>query len=219
MSAMADTADQRDSIYAALRRRNRVVGALRFGVPAAGVLVFAIFAAQIVLANLRNQFGIGSVSFSGDTVTVETPSYSGVLDNGDVYRVAAASAQTQASHPDIIQLTDATLVLTKTTGTRMSARVAQASFATLEQVMRVPGSADVSDSAGNSGTLQNVTVNLLAQTLNAAGPVALTTADGSTIEATGLDYAASTGRWDFHGPTRLTTTPPADTDTTAEPSP
>jgi hypothetical protein len=218
MSATTGTADLRDTIYARLRRRNRVVGALRLGVPAAGVLVFAIFAAQIFLANLRNQFGIGSVSFSGDTVTVETPSYSGVLDNGDVYKVAAASAQTAISNPDLIELTDATLQLTKTTGNQMTARVSHGTFATLKQVLAVPGSASVGDSAGNAGMLQNVSVNLAARTLTTDGPVSITMADGSTIEAAGLDYDATTDRWDFHGPVRLTATQPAGEDS-PEPTP
>ena len=101
--------------------------------------------------------------------------------------------------------------LTKTTGNQMTARVSHGTFATLKQVLAVPGSASVGDSAGNAGMLQNVSVNLAARTLTTDGPVSITMADGSTIEAAGLDYDATTDRWDFHGPVRLTATQPPRT--------
>lgn len=203
MSAAA-TAGERQALYAALRRRNRCIGLLRFGVPAAGIVVLALFAGQIFLAGLKNQFGIGNVSFAGNTVTVDTPSYSGVMENGDAYTVAAERARTAISVPDVINLENFRMVLTKPEGKTLTATATSGAFKTSTQVMTVPGTATVADAEGNTGTMSQVTVSLPAQSLRALGPVVITTADGTTIAAPGLDYEAASGRWNFIGRTTVT---------------
>jgi lipopolysaccharide export system protein LptC len=203
-TARAETAARRAAIYARLKGRNQTIGVLRIGLPILGIAVFAVFAAQIFLANLSKQFGIGQVSLSGDTVTIDTPSYSGTMDNGTVYKVSAASARTSVTDLNVINMQDAILLLTKPDGSQMTARAAAGSFETLTQVMTVPGTAIISDSDGNAGTLDKVTVSLPGQTLVAEGPVWITMGSGMTIKAEGLDYTAKDALWKFRGRSTVT---------------
>lgn len=197
MMPAADTAEQRLAVYERLVLRNRLIAVLRIGLPLLGLLVVAIFFLQIFLASLLDSFGIGRVSFAGDTVVVDTPSYSGVMANGDLYTLSAEGASTAVTALDLIDIRNGSLTLKRTDGEVMMARAPQASFATSRQELTIPGTATVADSAGDSGTLQDVVINVPEQTLKASGPVHLISQDGSTIAAAGLSYDARTGIWDF----------------------
>jgi lipopolysaccharide export system protein LptC len=197
MTTRAESDERRHARYNGLRLRNRLIGILRIGVPLLGILVFLIFAAQIFLASLGNQFGIGKVSFSGDTVTVDTPTYSGVMANGDVYRISAEAAETTVTDLNVINLKNALLVLTKPDGSTMTARAMAGAFETLGQIMTVPGTAEVIDSTGNSGTLDQIVVDLPKQTLKATGHVVIHLEGGRTVDGDGLDYEAKTDIWTF----------------------
>jgi lipopolysaccharide export system protein LptC len=197
MNLRAETAEQRFAIYSRLQTRNRFVSILRVALPVAGALVFLVFVAQLLLASLTNNFGIGKISFSGSSVVVDTPSYSGVMANGDVYKVSAGGAQAAVASLNIINLTNASLQLTKPDGTQMSAEAASGSFESLRQIVRVPTTAKVSDSRGNSGTLSNVVADLARQTLKASGPVTVSLSSGMNVQSDSLSYDAKANRWDF----------------------
>ena len=112
MTLRAETAEQRFAIYSRLRTRNRLVSILRVALPVAGALVFLVFVAQLLLASLANNFGIGKISFTGSSVVVDTPSYSGVMANGDIYKVSAEGAQAAVANLNVIELKNAALQLT-----------------------------------------------------------------------------------------------------------
>ena len=198
MNARAENTAQRGAIYASLRARNRFIAVLRIALPVLGALVFSVFVAQIVIASFVSNFGIGKVSFNGDTVKVDTPSYSGIMADGDVYKVSAEAAETGIKSFNIIELRNALLELTKPDGTRMTARAGAASFETLGQIVTVPGVTEVGDSKGDSGTLARVVVDLAQQTVKATGKVNLSLAGGATVESDGLSYDPKTGIWDFN---------------------
>lgn len=86
MNLQADAA-QRQAIYRRLEARNRIVAILRVGVPALGVLVLVSLLGQIYVSSLTSRFGVGRIEVTRDSVSIETPEYSGVLDNGTTYRV------------------------------------------------------------------------------------------------------------------------------------
>lgn len=207
MALRTDTAERRLAIYGALTTRNRIISVLRLGLPLLGTLMFLGFILQIFLASLGANFGIGHVSFSGDAVTVDTPAYSGVMTDGDVYKVSAAAAQASIANLNVIDLKDALLKLTKPDGWQMTAHAAAGSFETIGQVVKVPGTAEVSDSRGNSGSLANVVVDLPKQLVTASGKVTMALAGGMTISSNSLAYDARTNHWDFG---RATVTLPAD---------
>jgi hypothetical protein len=197
VTSRADTTEQRSAAYRRLVGRNRMVSVLRVLVPALGVLAFAWFAIHIFLASFVGQFNIGNIRFNGGTVIVDTPSYSGVMADGDIYKVGAEAANTTVTNLDVINLTNASLVLTKPTGAKMTANAADGSFNTITQVMTVPGTAKIGNSSGDKGTMEQVVANLPEQTLKAAGHVHITTPDGMVIDGDGLHYVAKTSVWTF----------------------
>lgn len=197
LTARAETAARRLSTLRRLEMRNRIVGALRLGLPVAGLLVFLLVSGQLLLRSLGGRFDIGTVSFSGDTVTVDTPAYSGVMANGDIYTVSSRAARTAVTNLNLIELDAPTLVLTRPDGTRLTARAAAGSFETLGQVLTVAGTAEVGNSRGNSGTLEGLAASLPKQTLTATGRARIALAGGMTIDAQGLVYDAVAGRWQF----------------------
>jgi lipopolysaccharide export system protein LptC len=190
-------AGQRLALHRHLAVRNRLVGLLRLGLPALGVVAFLGIAGQIFIASLVPQFNLGQIHFAGDTVTVDTPSYSGVTADGDVYRITAEGAATTLTSLDVIDLKSATLELTQPDGRKLTARTDAASFATIGRVLRVPGVAQVFDNRGNKGTFADLLVDLPSQHLRASGQVRLTLANGTRIESNGLDYSPKSGVWDF----------------------
>jgi lipopolysaccharide export system protein LptC len=197
VTARAETTEQRSTVYRRLVGRNRIVAVLRLVVPALGVLAFAWFAIHILLASFVGQFKVGNISFDGGTVIVDTPSYSGVMADGDIYKVGAEAANTTVTNLDVINLTNASLLLTKPSGDKMVASAKTGAFNTVSQIMTVPGAATMSDSNGNTGTMNEVVVNLPDQTLKAAGHVHITTPNGMVIDGDGLDYASKTAIWTF----------------------
>ncbi|HTJ56023.1 MAG TPA: hypothetical protein VL418_00470 [Devosiaceae bacterium] len=209
MAARTETAERRLAIYGALTTRNRIITWLRFGLPLLGVLVFLGFVLQIYIASLGANFAIGRIRFSGDAVMVDTPSYSGVMPDGDVYKISAAGAQASIGNLNVIDLQRPLLKLTKPDGSQMTAEAGTAAFETLGQVVSVPGTAEVSDSRGNSGVLQNVVVNLPKQTVMASGKVSMTLSGGMKVTSDSLAYDAKTDHWDFG---RATVTLPVDSE-------
>jgi hypothetical protein len=212
MTARADTAAQRLALYEGLVQRNRIVSILRIGLPLLGLLVVVLFFLQIFIASLVNPFGIGRVHFAGDTVAVDTPTYSGVMANGDLYTISAEGASTAVTALDVIDITNGSLTLKRTDGEVMMARASRAAFETGGQILTIPGTATVADSDGDSGTLQQVVIDVPRQTLKATGPVHLISKDGSTVQSGGLSFDAKTGIWDFG---RATLTVPESEDPAA----
>jgi lipopolysaccharide export system protein LptC len=201
MRARTEDADQRRAVYDGLVMRNRLVAILRIGVPAIGVVVLAGLVLQILVANIGRSFGIGRVSFAGDTVTVDTPTYEGVMANGNVYKVSAETAKATLSALGAIQLTKASLLLRKPDGTEMNARVSAAVFQTIGQTVAMPGIAEVGDSSGTAGRFTDTRVDLQHQRLTTDGPVSISFADGMALAAKSLAYDASSATWTFKSAT------------------
>lgn len=211
MSARAETAAQRLQIFNGLKARNRIVGILRIGVPSIGVVVVLGLAAQILISSISNDFGIGRVTVNGDSVTVDTPTFAGIMANGNTYKISAQGAHTALTNLTTIDLNKAAVVLVKPDGTQMTARADNAALETLGQTVTIPGTTQVSDSLGSTGTLDKVFINWPRQTLKASGKVAMQMAGGATIDADGLDYDSKTAVWTFKHATLIVPDIPGDT--------
>ena len=198
-------ATQRLAIYRGLQARNRVVSILRIGIPALGIVALSALMLQIYVSSRTSRFGIGQIAVSSESITVETPEYSGLLDDGTAYRVSATSAQAAVDATDRIGLTDASLTMVKPDGVTMLVDAREAVLDTTNQLVEVAGIAEVSNSLGTSGLLRNSVFDYAAQRLTGNGPVDIDYHDGTTIVAEGLTYDATTLVWTF---TRATVTLP-----------
>jgi len=196
MSFGADT-QQRLARRQALVARNRLVSILRIGLPALGIVVVVLFFLQILLASFLNDFRIGNITVSGDSVAIDTPSYSGVTADGDLYTISAQGASTAITNLNLIAISNGELAVTQPDGEQMWARTAHGSFDSIAQTMTIPGVADVSNSSGDKGTLRQVVVDVPHKLLTASGPVAIQFQDGSKLAAEGMRYDAHTRIWTF----------------------
>ena len=106
-------ADQpgRNRQYRRLLRRNRVVGALRFAVPALGSVLLVALLIQIVISSFGARFGIGKIEVTPDRIRVETPEYAGMLSDGSTYRVWAEEAAAAIANTDLISMKNVRVVL------------------------------------------------------------------------------------------------------------
>ena len=213
MTLHADAA-QRLAIYRGLEARNRIVSILRVGIPALGVVALSALMLQIYVSSRTSRFGVGQIAVSSDSVTVETPEYSGVLDDGTAYRVSAIAAQAAVDATDRIGLSQASLTMLRPDGVTMLADARAAVLDTTSQLVEIAGIAEVSNSLGTSGVLRNSVFDYTAQRLVANGPVSIDYEDGTALVAEGLTYDAVTLVWTF---TRATVTLP-DTPGASEPA-
>lgn len=204
MNLHADAA-QRLAIYRGLEARNRIVAILRVGVPALGVIALAALMLQIYVSSRTSRFGISQIVISADSVTVETPEYSGVLDDGTAYRVSATAAQAAVEATDRIVLSDASLAMDKPDGIAMQVNAASAILDTTALTVEIADIANISNSLGTSGILRDTVFDYAAQRLDGRGPVSIDYQDGTQIEAEGLVYDAVALVWTF---TRATVTLP-----------
>jgi lipopolysaccharide export system protein LptC len=185
--------------YQRLVRRNRTINVLRFVVPMVGALVLGGLMAQIYLASLTGRFGIDQLSITPDAVAIEAPEYVGVLADGSSYRVWAETARATAERSDLIDLTKARLVINRIDGVQLVMEAETAQLDTTNQLTLVPGRADVSDSTGTTGTLDDSIFDWQNQVLTTRGPVLIDYADGSGVRAEGLVYDAADIVWTFEG--------------------
>lgn len=195
MTARAETAKQRKAVFAALERRNRLVGILRIGVPALGLVVFSGLVLQIVVASLAADFGIGRITLDRDSVVVETPQYSGVMGDGSTYLVSAASARAPLSQMDLIKLSDGVLLVEKQDGASMKAEAPTALLDTTREQVTIEGEAFVSNSQGARGTLNASFVDYPAQTVTSTGGVDITFSDGMNLKAQTMHYDGALWRF------------------------
>ena len=197
MNLHADAA-QRLAVYRRLEARNRVVAVLRIGVPALGVIALSLLMLQIYVSSTASRFGISQIVVSPESVTVETPQYSGLLDDGTAYRVSASSAQAAIDATDRIGLSQAALTMVKPDGVTIEVEASDAVLDTAGQVVEIAGMAEVADSLGTAGILFDSVFDYEAQHLTGRGPVSVDYADGTRIEAEGLAYDATTMVWTFN---------------------
>lgn len=204
MNLQADAA-QRLAVYQRLQSRNRVVAILRIGVPLLGAVALSALLLQIYVSSQTARFGISQIVVSPDTISVDTPEYSGVLDDGTAYRVSAISARAAVEATDRIGLSDASLTMAKPDGVTILVETPAAVLDTTGQVVEIEGVAEVSNSLGTSGVLRNTVFDYVAQRLTGTGKVDIDYADGTKLLAEGLTYDATAMVWTF---TRATVTLP-----------
>jgi lipopolysaccharide export system protein LptC len=217
MNLQADAA-QRLTTYRRLEARNRIVSILRIGVPLLGVVALSALLLQILVSSSMSRFGISTIAVSSESVIVETPQYSGLLDDGTAYRVSATQAEAAVDATDKIALSNASLVMTRPSGVVTEVDAAGAILYTTDQRVEIPEMARVTDSDGTIAALEDSVFDYHHQRLVGRGPVRVDYRDGTTIRAEGLDYDAAAAVWTFRRATvTLPDTPGANQPASATP--
>lgn len=204
MDLQADAA-QRLAIYRGLAARNRVVAILRIGIPALGAVALLALVVQFYVSSQGSRFGVGRIAVTSESISVDAPEYAGVLDDGTTYRVSASAARAATDATDRIALVDAALTMERPGGIGMFVVAPQAVLDTTGQTVIVENVANVRNSLGTSGTVQDFVFDYAAQALVGKGAVSIDYADGTHLVAEGMTYDAVGLVWTF---TRATVTLP-----------
>jgi len=195
--AQTGTAVERDRIFAALRRRNRVVAVLRIAVPAFGAVLFGGLVLQLFLVNLGDRFGFSGIAVDRGQLVVDTPSYASVGADGSSYRVEAASARSALGRTNVIELSGAVLTVTRPDGVVLSARAEAAELETGGQTVTVAGVTRLADSAGMHGSVAGLRADFAAEAVTGSGPVDITFPHGAWLTAEAMSYDAASATWRF----------------------
>jgi lipopolysaccharide export system protein LptC len=197
IAARTETAEQRSAIYASLVSRNRLVGILRYGLPAIGAIMLAGLLLQIYIGSLVPNFGFANIVLDRDNLVVEAPSYSGVGEDGTVYSLAAGEARAAIGNTDLINLRSAAVTMKQPTGTTFSAAAEDAQFSVSRQHVVVTGRTMVMGSNGLSGVVGDAVVDIPGESMVATGGADLKFPDGMTIKSSTMSYEAKAKRWTF----------------------
>jgi hypothetical protein len=197
MASLAAPMDDRAALYARLARRNRLVGLLRWLVPAAGVAVFAVLLTLIVIDNIGQRFGYSNIRIDRDNLVVETPKLTSTGHDGTLYALSARAARVAPTRSDLIDMEGAMFTMTPLRGAEMRAQAAAAQFQTNDQLVNVPGVVHVTSNEGLDGTLEGVFADLMNWKLVASGAVSITLPGGSTVTSQGMTYDRQTGIYTF----------------------
>ncbi len=187
----------RAGLYHRLRRRNRLIGFLRFLVPLLGMVLFGFLVAEIVISKMVNDYGISDIRLEQDRLLIETPQYEGVTETGTRYRVVAKTAFTLISEADTIELHQAVLDVVRPDGVSYHATAERALYNLIAQTVDVPGSADVVDSRKTVSKLHNTFVDWHKQIIDARSGAVVTFADGTRLVARSLVMYGEDNRWDM----------------------
>lgn len=208
MASLAAPLDDRTALYARLMRRNRLVGLLRWLVPAAGVAVFAVLLVVIVIDNLGQRFGYSNIRIDRDNLVVDTPRLTSTGDDGTLFALSARAAKVKPTQTELIDMEDAVFTMTPPEGAAMQAVAAAAQFQTNDQLLIVPGVVHITSSEGLDGTLEAVFADLMNWKMVASGAVNITMPGGSNIISDGMTYDRETGIYTFkHANVTLVSTP------------
>jgi lipopolysaccharide export system protein LptC len=218
MLASAQNAEERTAIYEALVRRNRIVRILRVGLPVLGAVVLAGLVVQLVIGSLLDEFGISGISIDRDNLVVETPSYSSMTADGTQYAVASQGARAALGDTDLLHLDGAELMVTKPSGSWMSAKALQADMRLSSQRVFVPEAMEIADSRGTSGTIIGVHADLTAESMVSEGAASIRYYNGTTLDAASMAYDGKAQTWIFTRVTLTVPPPPTAAPASSEPT-
>lgn len=122
--------------------------------PVAGAALLAVLAVQIVLDNLRDQFGFANIRIDRDNLVVDTPQVNAVGDDGTLYWLPQAPRRWRLP-PPMVNLADAVFtMMTANGGPSYTASAAAARLQTSAQQMTVEDTMQITGSDGMTGTLR-----------------------------------------------------------------
>ncbi len=211
MTALAAPTDGRAQLYRGLARRNRIVAALRWLVPAAGAALLLVVVGLVLLDGLRQRLGYSNLRIDRDNLVVDTPRLTSTDAEGTLYALTARAAKVGVTKTDMIDMEDAAFTMTPRNGPKMTASAAAAQFQTGDQLLNIAGITTINSENGTFGTIEGAFVDLMHWTMVAGGAVDIKLPDGSSIKSTGMSYDRSAGLYSFTNATVTLMMTPGET--------
>ena len=189
--------DARVTLYRRFQRRNRLVAALRVLVPVLGLALLVVPFGRMLVSAFAPGFSVEGIRLENDTLVIDAPRFEGTLDDGGVYYMTAARAESRVGDLDTIDLYDLDLDLSGAGGYLADAVFARAQWTLSTEQLYSNEDVLVSDSTGASGVLAGVALDWPGQVVTSDGPVRFDFAGGNRLRAQQMYYDVNASHWRF----------------------
>lgn len=187
----------RASVFRQLKRRHRLIRLLRLAVPVIGLVALVALVAQIYLASLTGGLGAAGARIEGDRLVVDRPSMTGTLSGVGRYELTAETASTSLTDAAEVALAAIDVDMRFAEGGSAQAHADSGVLEFSTQQLRIDETIDLATSGGIRGESRGGIIDAAAQSFSTEGGVSFMFPDGSSLEAAGMAYAATSGRWRF----------------------
>lgn len=198
----------RSAVFAQLKRRRRLVRALRVAVPAIGLVALAALAGQIYFASVGGGFSAGGIRLDRDRLVVERPTISGALAGNGRYELTADTAEAPIANATSADLTAIEMLLLFEDGGSARAVADSGVIHFGPRQLVTEDIVTLTSSRGDTGRLAGAVIDVVEQQFSNTGGVDFTFADGATLNADAMQYEATRGIWRFEGVTLRFRPPP-----------
>jgi lipopolysaccharide export system protein LptC len=197
-------------MFHAAARHSRLVGFLRFAVPAGIVAIVSI----LVVATFFNPFRLiaafpidpGKISLSGTKITMELPRLNGFTTDARPYQLTARAAAQDLTKPDILELKDVNAQVELKDGQHVTITSPNGVYDTKGELLKLNDHITVNSTSGYEGQLSEATVNVATGNIVSESPVNLKLPNG-LLNANRLEVMENGALILFGGGVEMTVNP------------
>jgi len=174
-------APARAGAFSAAHRHSRRVRFLKVAIPLlalGGGALFLFFALFDPFRIKDVDVEVGTVSVSGDRLTMELPRLTGFNKNQDAYNVTAKTAMQRLSAPGIIDLVDLEAVISMADKTSATLTATSGRFDSASEFLKLNEKVKVVSTKGYSADLTSASIDFKTGTVKSEEPVSVAVASG-----------------------------------------
>jgi lipopolysaccharide export system protein LptC len=197
-------------VFRAAARHSRLVGFLRFAIPAGIVAIVSI----LVVATFFNPFRLiaafpidpGKISLSGTKVIMELPRLNGFTTDSRPYELTARAAAQDLTKPDILELKDLNAQVELKDGQHVTITSPNGVYDTKGELLKLNDHITVNSTSGYEGHLSEATINVATGNIVSESPVKLKLPNG-LLNANRLEVMENGALILFSGDVEMTVNP------------
>jgi lipopolysaccharide export system protein LptC len=197
-------------MFRAAARHSRLVGFLRFAIPAGIVAIVSI----LVVATFFNPFRLiaafpidpGKISLSGTKIVMELPRLNGFTSDSRPYELTARAAAQDLTKPDILELKDVNAQVELKDGQHVTITSPNGVYDTKSELLKLDDHITVNSTSGYEGHLSEATINVATGNIVSESPVKLKLPNG-LLNANRLEVMENGALILFSGGVEMTVNP------------
>jgi lipopolysaccharide export system protein LptC len=197
-------------MFRAAARHSRLVGFLRFAIPAGIVAIVSI----LVVATFFNPFRLiaafpidpGKISLSGTKIVMELPRLNGFTSDSRPYELTARTAAQDLTKPDILELKDVDAQVELKDGQHVTITSPNGVYDTKGELLKLNDRITVNSTSGYEGDLSEATINVATGNIVSESPVKLKLPNG-LLNANRLEVMENGALILFSGGVEMTVNP------------
>jgi lipopolysaccharide export system protein LptC len=197
-------------MFRAAARHSRLVGFLRFAIPAGIVAIVSV----LVVATFFNPFRLiaafpidpGKISLSGTKIVMELPRLNGFTSDSRPYELTARAAVQDLTKPDILELKDVNAQVELKDGQHVTITSPNGVYDTKGELLKLNDHITVNSTSGYEGQLSEATINVATSNVVSESPVKLKLPNG-LLNANRLEVMENGALILFSGGVEMTVNP------------